>query len=474
MNCSCSLYSPLLKRSLFTLAVILFAINYSYAAETTLEYGIFGKVTLYQQSVHPSQVVIFVSGDGGWNLGVVDMARELATLDALVIGVDITHYLKELSGNQDKCSYPAGDFELLSKFVQKKLDFPRYIPPILVGYSSGATLVYATIVQSPPGTFRGAISLGFCPDLPLNKPFCRGSGLEWTTGPHGKGFSFLPAKNLSIPWIAFQGDIDQVCNAMDVEAYVKKVDRGEMVLLPRVGHGFSVTGHWMPQFRKAFRSLVEKQDQQKYAEVEDLKDLPLVEVRARQNNRKTMAVIISGDGGWANIDREIGDILSNSDIDVVGFNSLQYFWSRRTPDTAADDLNRVLNHYLTAWNKENAVLIGYSLGADVLPFMINRLPAEILGHVPLAVLVGPGHEVDFEFHVTDWLGRSSRKTAAPVLPEVEKIKVKKILCFYGEEENDSLCRVLKMDKADIIPLKGGHHYGGDYKKLGDTILREIR
>lgn len=64
--------------------------------ETTLEYGPFGKVTLYAKSAHPGQVVLFVSGDGGWNLGVIDMARALAELDALVVRVDITHYLKVL------------------------------------------------------------------------------------------------------------------------------------------------------------------------------------------------------------------------------------------------------------------------------------------------------------------------------------------------------------------------------------------
>ena len=38
--------------------------------------------------------------------------------------------------------------------------------------------------------------MGFCPDLPLTKPFCKGSGLEWTAGPKGKGFNFLPARTL--------------------------------------------------------------------------------------------------------------------------------------------------------------------------------------------------------------------------------------------------------------------------------------
>lgn len=49
------------------------------ADEQTLQFGSFGTVTVYRPSPQPAHVVLFVSGDGGWNLGVVDMARELAT-----------------------------------------------------------------------------------------------------------------------------------------------------------------------------------------------------------------------------------------------------------------------------------------------------------------------------------------------------------------------------------------------------------
>ena len=144
-----------------------------------VRFGRFGTVSLYRTTPHPARVVLFVSGDGGWNLGVVDMARMIAQQNALVVGIDITHYLQELESAPDKCSYPAADFEALSQYIQQELGFPDYRQPVLVGYSSGATLVYALLVQAPPNTFAGAISMGFCPDLPLTKPFCKGHGLEF-------------------------------------------------------------------------------------------------------------------------------------------------------------------------------------------------------------------------------------------------------------------------------------------------------
>jgi type IV secretory pathway VirJ component len=232
----------MLKRTgISLLSIILFA-SCLRGSEETARFGSFGVVNLYHQTPTPSRVVLFISGDGGWNLGVVDMARELMALDALVVGINIRTYLRGLAAANEKCSYPAADFEMLSKFIQKKLGYSQYVTPVLVGYSSGATLAYATLVQAPAGTFNGAMSMGFCPDLPLTKPLCKGSGLEFRPGPKNKGYSFLPAPKPPGPWIALQGTTDQVCDAKTVEEYVNQVGGAELVLLPKVGHGFSKIG----------------------------------------------------------------------------------------------------------------------------------------------------------------------------------------------------------------------------------------
>ncbi|MHB8080528.1 MAG: alpha/beta hydrolase, partial [Candidatus Krumholzibacteriia bacterium] len=226
------------------------------AIEETRTFGRFGTVYLYHEAPSPTHVVLFVSGDGGWNEGVVDMARNLAGMDALVVGVDIIRYLKALEASSETCLYPASDFEALSQFVQKDLAYPAYVAPVLVGYSSGATLVYAMLAQAPAATFRGAISLGFCPDLPLTRPMCRGNGLTWGPGPHGKGYSFEPARHLETPWIALQGTIDQVCDPASTEAFVGQTPGARVMVLPKVGHGYAVPKNWLPQFREAFGTVL--------------------------------------------------------------------------------------------------------------------------------------------------------------------------------------------------------------------------
>ncbi len=442
--------------------------------ETTAYFGRFGKIALYHPTAPPAHVVLFVSGDGGWNLGVVDMARELAAQDALVVGADITYYLKQLERSSEACVYPAADFELLSKYVQKKLDLPQYITPLLVGYSSGATLVYATLAQAPGNTFLGAISLGFCPDLELSKPFCRGSGLEWTRRPQGKGYSFMPAAHLAVPWIAFQGTIDQVCDAQKTDAYVKQVANGKIVLLPKVGHGFSVPKNWLPQFRAEFAQLTQHSSRTPMpAQAGELANLPLVEVATNGPASDRMAVFWSGDGGWAELDKEISAGLAAHGVPVVGVNSLKYFWTSRTPEQTAKDLERIIRYYANLWKKEKVVLIGYSLGADIVPFAANRLNAELKSRMELIALLGPGLQVDFEFHLSNWLGSSS-KTALPTMPEVMKLGDTRLLCFYGEKETDSLCPDIHGDNFKKLALSGAHHFGGNYSAITQDILDELK
>jgi len=441
----------------------------------TWSYGNFGKVTLYHANPTVSQVVLFVSGDGGWNLGVVDMARSLTRNDALVVGIDITHYLRAVEARGEPCSYPAGDLEALSHFVQKKLDFPQYKLPVLVGYSSGATLVYAALVESP-STFQGALSLGFCPDLPLTKPFCRGNGLEWEPGPRGRGVSFKPAKVLPVPWVVLQGDVDEVCAATTTATYVREVPNSTFILLPKVGHGFSVEKNWMPQFEEGFGRITTQHAVSQPAPVEQLKDLPLVEVPAVEGAAETafLAVHVTGDGGYDSTDRELATELARHGIPTVVLNSLHYFWHRRTPEEAARDLDRILRYYEELWGKDGAVVIGYSMGADVLPFMVNRLPAESRAHIREMVLIGPSLEVDFEFHFADWIGEYTRPTSLPILPEVEKLTGIKVLCFSGSEEQESLCTHLGAVPAQAIVLQGGHRMGMHAVGIADSVLASLR
>ena len=466
-----------MKRILIFMFFILCLSSVTWAAnDENLTFGLFGTVSIYRKTVQPSNVVLFLSGDDGWNKGVADMANQIADMDTLVVGVDVAHYLKEMARGKGKCGYPAADFEALSKFVQKSLDFPVYIPPLLIGYSSGGSLIYAMLAQSPPNTFEGGISLGFCPELKLTKSLCKGYGFQATAADENI-YDFVPGGEVQSPWVVLQGQADDTCRLHTISDYVRSVKNAQWISLPGVGHGFSNPSSWMPQLRDAYRQLSERtivaQRKVQSARPVEVKDLPLIEVLPALPQQDFLAVIVTGDGGWASIDRDIGTAFAEKGISVVGFNSLQYFWSRKTPEQSAADLNRVLLHYLALWKKKRAILVGYSLGADVLPFMASRLPAGTAHNVALIALLGPSRSADFEFHLTDWLGSISHKSDHPVLPEVQGLKDYKVACLFGDEETDSICKDVRGNKFVSIPLSGGHHFGGAFKSLADLILKQM-
>jgi len=200
--------------------------------------------------------------------------------------------------------------------------------------------------------------------------------------------------------------------------------------------------------------------------------LPLIEVPASRGTSDTLVVFVSGDGGWANIDREISKVLAENGMPVAGLNALQYFWTKRTPESGSRDLQSIIDRYLAAWHKPRVVLAGYSRGADVLPFMISRLPAETQAKIRGIVLLSPSPKVEFEFHIADWMRDASAGMA--VKPEVDRL-TSPILCIYGEDDHDSLCPALKSNpRVDAVMLKGAHHFDGGYEKLGHLIIERLK
>jgi type IV secretory pathway VirJ component len=197
--------------------------------------------------------------------------------------------------------------------------------------------------------------------------------------------------------------------------------------------------------------------------------LPLIEVPASRGTSDTLVVFVSGDGGWAKIDKSISAILASEGMPVVGLNSLQYFWSKRTPESASRDLQSIIETHLGT--RKSVVLVGYSRGADVLPAMVARLPTEMLSKIRLIALLAPSPRVEFEFHVADWMHDSKRGMA--VKPELEKIRVK-TLCVWGEDDHDSLCSGLALPHVQVVTLRGSHHFEGDYAQLAKIITEGLK
>jgi type IV secretory pathway VirJ component len=181
-----------------------------------------------------------------------------------------------------------------------------------------------------------------------------------------------------------------------------------------------------------------------------------------------MAIFLTGDGGWAEIDKGVSAQLAKRGIDVVALSSLQYFWKPRSPDETAKDVARVLRHYLAAWKKRDVLVVGYSFGADAAPFVVNRLPQDLRSKVRSVNLLGLAATADFEIHVTTWLGADHH--GVRTRPELDRLKMR-VLCVYGDGEKDSLCLELTAANVKTIKVGDGHHFGDRYQELAENILR---
>jgi type IV secretory pathway VirJ component len=451
-----------------TLLVASLWLTFAFRCEAqTISHGRFQHLTIYQPQGEARQVVLFFSGDSGWNTQLASAAQALAGEGTLVAGINAPAFFADLERDAASCLSPDGDLENLSHFLQAYYRLPAYRAPILAGYASGATFVYAMIAQAPAGTFAGAVSLAFRPHLPLKKPLCPSGNLHTAARKDQKGVDLSPAGKLDVPWIVLQGQADGSHSPEATRSFVTSAHGGELIVLPEAKHTDGEAPHWLPQLSASVRKIA-AQGTPVLVAPQELKGLPIIEVPAKSGNTDVLAVLISGDGGWAGIDKKIAATLSSKGIGLVGVDSLRYFWSARTPQSTAADLDRILRYYLVKWRKRQVLLIGYSQGADVLPFVVNRLPPQTRSRIRLAALLGPGHKAQFEFHLANWLNADAH--GLPIRPEIERVATTRLLCIYGSDETDSLCPTLSKSNMHIVKLSGGHHFDGDYQHLATLLI----
>jgi type IV secretory pathway VirJ component len=187
----------------------------------------------------------------------------------------------------------------------------------------------------------------------------------------------------------------------------------------------------------------------------DLLGLPLIELPATPGHA-LLAVLLTGDGGWAKGDESMAVAFRARAIPVIGFVSPSYLQVPRTPDGAGADFRRVLDHYLREWHLQRVIVVGYSRGADLLPFMVSRLPPDLRRRLALVAMIGLSDQASFQYRPTDILADGLRFTDRPVEPEVKKLRGLRLMCLSGERESGSLCPRLDPSLIRIASHSGGH------------------
>ncbi|MCV3288769.1 AcvB/VirJ family lysyl-phosphatidylglycerol hydrolase [Aeromonas media] len=203
-------------------------------------------------------------------------------------------------------------------------------------------------------------------------------------------------------------------------------------------------------------------------------DLGLVELPVAQASSAPMVVFMSGDGGWAALDKGLSAELQRHGMPVVGWSSLSYYWKKKTPEQATADLVRILSDYQSRWGRQRWLLVGFSFGAEIVPFVINRLPQAYRNSLVGAVMLSPSTASDFEIHVSDMVVHD-KAGSYPTLPEVKAIKSLPLLCVQGADDDSpvKLCPHLQQPNVTTVTLPGSHHFDDDYGVLYRSIADRL-
>jgi type IV secretory pathway VirJ component len=200
-------------------------------------------------------------------------------------------------------------------------------------------------------------------------------------------------------------------------------------------------------------------------------DDPLVHVPAAGDRHGPLVVLLSGDGDWVAFTRGIAESAGARGAPVLGLKSRTWFGTPRAPEESAAMLERAVRAELAATSRDELALVGYSRGADLVPFVVNRWPEDLRARVRAIVLIGPSRRASFEFHLEDLWRDVERATDVPVRPEIEKIKGIPITCVRGEDETASLCLDPIAGMRSLVH-EGGHRASAS-SDTADIVLRAL-
>ena len=200
-------------------------------------------------------------------------------------------------------------------------------------------------------------------------------------------------------------------------------------------------------------------------------DLPLKEWSSNAPN-KPLIFYISGDGGMNKFSTALCEKLHDKGFDVVAMNARSYFWDKKTPEKTGEDVNNFLKQKLKGRKNQQVVIIGYSFGADVVPFILNRLSKDIDDKVLVSYLLASSGSTDFEIHLADLFGSGSKRSM-DVVSEINKLTDEKVVILSASDDKTLDVSKISLKRFTREVLPGGHHFDGDVDEIAKVIVADM-
>jgi len=415
----------------FVVLVLASCISYAFAdvEQEVWKTERFGDLRLYKGEQDTYRVVIFFTGLGDWNAQAEQDVALLADDHTLVIGIPLSQYIKTIQSDES-CRYLAGELVRLSQSIQNERDVAQPFAAVVAGVAEGAVIAEQAYRQYPKD-FAGALLL------------------------------------------------DRA--VLDIEALKLCPNHaaGAVAVLKQIEINSNNGG--TPTLLLNSSDSAQEQQRKKHEHIDNffpafepmrVSALPLIFLPPLHHTEQLAVVFLSGDGGWADIDVEISKYLNKNGYAVLGFDALKFYWSKKDTQESVDALNAAIAIAKKEFRVDRVVVMGFSLGADAVPFMVAGLTPEQQQQIASVVLLNPSLEADFEVHIADWLGVDAGGDNMPLKPAVQKI-TRPILCIISSDQDESVCRS-SLAGVQTVRLPGDHHYDGAYQKLSNIILAFLK
>ncbi|MBH0237630.1 virulence factor family protein [Methylobrevis sp. L22] len=388
-------------------------------------------------------LAILVSDAGGLTPADAVLAADLTGRGLAVAAVDLSAWRRQLDTGDGDCVYLGSALEGLAKAAARTLALDNYFHPVVIGRGEGGLAAYAAVADAPAATLAGAVVIDPARQLHTARPVC--AGAPATRSPTG-GYAYGPADRLPEPVrLLLPADTAQPLGG---------------ALAGRAGVTAATVAGDAARLAAAADAAAALARGDAAAAALPAIDLPAT------GTPTALAVFFSGDGGWRDLDKTIGEALAARGVHVVGVDSLRYFWSARSPEEMADDITALVAR-ADPTGRLPVALLGYSFGANTLPFAYAALPPALGERAKLVALLAPEATTRFQVSVAGWLGLGGDHAVGPAIAALPAAHT---VCIYGAEEQGTACTLPELRQTPKLELGGGHHFDGNYAAIADRIL----
>lgn len=413
-----------------------------------VSYGNLDSIEILQPDNDPEGLVILVSERAGIGAREQSLIKDLLDKNMIVLPVDLGKWGKKLDADDGECLYLGSDLENIGKAALRQIGQDRFFHPVIAGIGEGGTLAYAAIEDAPFATFAGAAALDPADVLKTRLPTCPGTAV--ITPAPGGGFSYSQVDDLPAPATFITATGTPVGPN---QADVSSSNHIQHVIDPDASARITKTAEAI--------ATIALNDQH-------TDSVPIVDIPAK-GTPTSLVLFYSGDGGWRDLDKSIGNWLADKGVHVVGIDSLSYFWTERKPEEIAKDAVALIAQ-ADPGGKLPVAVFGYSFGADVFPFAFPHLPESIQNRINMIALLGTETTTRFQVSVGSWLGLGGDMQVAPA---IAALPADRVVCVYGADEDETACNAPELSFIEKIQLDGGHHFDGDYETVAAHLLQRL-